>query len=175
PTQRGNYARSGSTLDATPMALADDRAPALVTDLRATVLSATKVRLTWTSPIDPGGWGRAVRYDVRVGGLALTEQEFFKRPIQTGVGSPRAAGQAESLLVLLPSGWPWYARMRALDASGNWSGLSNQASFRTPSYVPSPVYDLRVTAMGESTATLAWTATGGDENVGRPSYYDVRA
>jgi hypothetical protein len=83
---------------------------------------------------------------------------------------------AETLVVGgLASGYPWYARVRAMDGSGNWSSLSNEATAVTPSFTPATVRDLRVTAVGETTLTLTWSATGNDDNIGRPTYYDVRA
>jgi hypothetical protein len=175
PTQRGNFARTGSQLGAPRMARADDRAPQTVGDLAGTALSATRVRLVWTSPTDDSPLGRAVHYDLRIGSDPITPTRYGTLATVASEGSPRPEGAAETLVVQLPQGWTWFARLRATDGSGNWSDLSNQASFATPSSSPAAVRDLRVTAASETTLALEWTATGGDQDLGRPSYYDVRA
>jgi hypothetical protein len=67
PTQRGNFARTGSQLGAPPMSAADSRPPARVADLSAMALSPTSIQLTWTAPGDDSPLGRAIHYDLRVG------------------------------------------------------------------------------------------------------------
>jgi hypothetical protein len=60
-----------------------------------------------------------------------------------------------------------------MDDAGNLSAVSNSDSAALPGLAPAAIGDLRVLAVTETTAVLAWTATGDDGLVGRPFGYDI--
>jgi hypothetical protein len=68
----------------------------------------------------------------------------------------------------------WIA-VRSHDGWGNWSGFSNVARVITANIPPGPAPDLRVEAVMENGARLAWTAGGDDTTWGRALGHLVRA
>jgi len=88
---------------------------------------------------------------------------------------PAAPGQPDSLDVVgLPEGHTHYFALKVLDDGGNAGPISNVVSVTLQIVSPAAVSDLRVTAITDSSVTLAWTATGASGSVGRPTLYVVR-
>jgi subtilisin family serine protease/chitodextrinase len=174
-TPRGNFARTGSTLYAPAMGSADVIAPVAIGDLRAGAIGAGSIQLLWSAPFDDPS-GRAAQYEVRRSAAPITIANFGSATLVNGAPTPAVAGAPESLTVSgLSEGTPWYFAVRAHDAAGNVSAISNvlQASIATAS--PAAVVDLHVVAVTDSSVTLGWTATGDDGTIGRPNRYAVRA
>jgi hypothetical protein len=153
----------------------DHDPPLAIGDLKVTAVSLTQARLTWTAPFDDAPVGRATSYEVRWAIVPLHEGNF---PAGTSVpvaAWPRLAGAVETLWVEPPaSGFRFFA-VRARDAAGRVSELSNLAQLAAPATPPARVGDLTVVAAPESTIALRWSATGGDGGLGMPASYEVRA
>jgi hypothetical protein len=111
---------------------ADITAPAAVADLAAANTAEGEVLLTWTAPGGDGALGRAALYDVRRSPEVLTPQSFGGAERVAGAPAPSPAGTVERLTVgALPGGALVSFALKAGDAAGNVSGLSNAASVRT--------------------------------------------
>ena len=102
----------------------DAAAPAAITDLAATSVTASRVELSWTAPGDDGARGRATRYELRWSTAPITEATFAAA-IPARAPAPMAAGTRQSATVLLPPPGPLYVAMRARDELGNTAPLSN--------------------------------------------------
>ncbi|HET9325899.1 MAG TPA: S8 family serine peptidase [Candidatus Eisenbacteria bacterium] len=175
PVARGNFARTGCTVGAPPMSQADETPPVAITDLRSEATSASMVRLIWTTPMDPGGVGRVVAYDLRYSPGPISPGEFNLLPAVSVPRFVRVAGEAETLNVFIPAGDTRYFRIRAQDGSGNWGAVSNQTTGGEVSATPDPVTGLEVTGSSSREIQLRWTATGDDGPVGRPARYEIAA
>jgi len=111
--------------------------------LLASVAYAASITLSWTAPADDPGLpteGPATAYKLVWLGLPITEANF-----NTGVvvptGTPKAPGQEETITISLEGTSHYYFAIKAVDASGNWSEISNVAQRDFMS--PQPVADLR--------------------------------
>lgn len=174
-TPRGNFARTGSRDYAPPLSALDDVAPAMVNDLQADSVGATGLRLAWHAPGDDGVVGQAASYEVRGATFPLDDQNFSSGTRVTGIPSPAPAGSIERTRVTgLAVGVTYYFALIARDDAGNASPLSNVAVATTGNGAPGRVLDLRVTAVAETSVTLAWTAAGDDGASGQPIRYLVR-
>jgi PKD repeat protein len=110
--------------DATP--------PSPVSNLAATATTNRSVTLAWTATGDDGGAGTAASYDLRYSTEPLTEESFATAFAVQDEPAPRTSGSAESLTVgsLLP-GTTYHFALKATDAAGNVSPLSNVAPVTT--------------------------------------------
>jgi len=107
----------------------DGTAPAPVTDLAVTAFSATTVTLSWTASGDDSLDGTAARYEVRYTGDQMTWLNFDSAVLVTGVSSPKAAGQPETLLVDgLETDSLYYFALKVYDEENNCNGISNVVS-----------------------------------------------
>ena len=108
----------------------DVTAPAATTNLAATVGGGTgTVALSWTAPGDDNNTGTAYAYDVRYSTSAITTGNFASATPVSGIGAPKAAGQAENYTVSgLTNGTLYYFALKTRDEVPNWSGLSNVIS-----------------------------------------------
>ncbi len=175
PTSRGNYARTGSRLYAPPLGVIDDLAPLAVLDLDGGAATDTSVALAWSAPLDPGLGGRVSRYDIRYATAPIDESTFTSAIRVGGLPFPGATGHADSVRVNgLEEGTRYYFALRSVDAAGNASPLSNPFSMTTTRVAPAAIADLSVVASGNTSVTLAWTATGDDGNQGMPARYLIR-
>ena len=173
PTARGNGARTGNRGYAASPALIDRVPPAAVRDLGGASLSTSSLRLSWTATGDDSVTGRATRLELRRASAPITEATFAAAAIvRTDV--PGVAGVRDSVRVtgLAEGSTSWFA-LRAWDAWGNASGLSNSVALATDVIPPGPVADLGVTAIADTVATLAWTASGDNGGAGRPARYEI--
>jgi hypothetical protein len=89
--------------------------------------------LHWTATGDDGSIGRATRYDIRRSTLPITPATFLLADTVGGAPLPADAGTAQSCDVLVPTpGRTYYFALRAADERGNWSSMSNLASYAVP-------------------------------------------
>jgi hypothetical protein len=89
--------------------------------------------LHWTATGDDGSVGRATRYDVRRSQSPLTTANFYLGDTVGGVPLPATAGTSQACPVILPvAGQTFYFALRAVDERGNWSLISNVASYTAP-------------------------------------------
>ena len=175
-TPRANMARTGSTRYVARPALIDDVPPATVVDLAVTSVTGTTATLTWTAPGDDGQSGTADHYQIKRSTSPITSANFDDAPDVLNPPFPELGGEPETLLVTaLLEGVTYYFALRAVDPAGNRGTVSNVVTAATASIAPAQVTDLRVTDVGDTVVMLAWTATGDDGLVGRPSYYLIAA
>jgi hypothetical protein len=115
--------------DTTP-AGPDGAAPAAVTDLVATPQSQSSIRLTWTATGDDGLAGTASSYDIRRSAQRIVTEAAFAAALPiAGTPSPKAAGNAESLLVSgLDADTAYFFAIKVVDEAANASTLGNHAS-----------------------------------------------
>jgi hypothetical protein len=99
-----------------------------------TAASAVPVALLhWTATGDDGPIGRATRYDIRRSLMPITTANFFLGDTVSGAPPPATAGTPQSCNVILPvAGLTYYFALRAVDERGNWSVVSNVASYTAP-------------------------------------------
>lgn len=150
-----------------PADAADKNAPSRVDDLAGTATSSTSVTLTWKAPSDDSG--KATAYDLRVSPTAMaTEAQLLAGTSVTGAPIPGAAGSAQTATItkLLPD-TTYHFALRARDAAGNWSAVSNDATVTTKPRAAFLVTEVAVSnaaATGydfiELTATKAGSAEG---------------
>jgi hypothetical protein len=152
--------------DAEPDA-ADKVAPTTVTDLAASAAGATSVTLTWTAPSDDSG--SAALYDIRRAATAMTsEAELLAGTQVTGGPKPGATGTTQTATVTgLTAETAYHFALRARDATGNWSAVSNDAVVTTKARATFQISEVAIsnaTANGfdfvELTATKAGAADG---------------
>ncbi len=101
--------------------------------LLPTAAPAAVAVLHWTAPGDDGMTGLATRYDVRRATQPITAANFALADTVGGAPPPAPAGTAQSCAVVVPGDGTrvWFA-IRTVDEAGNWSALSNVASFAAP-------------------------------------------
>ncbi len=171
PTARANAARTACTFYAPPLGVVDNEPPSPVSDLAAAVQGTHLASLSWTAP-----GGDAVGYELRWTTGAMDDASFAAAvpvpdpPVAAAPGTPQhldVAGVAENATVRFA--------IRAVDAAGNPSALSNVATVVMPGDAPARVADVRVAAWTDTSVTLRWTASGDDGSVGRPARYRLRA
>lgn len=165
-----NNAR-GTTLDDVP--------PGPVADLAVTGLvdRPGALRVSFTAPGDNGPVGQAARYELRVSETPLSAANFATGAL-VPTGTPRLGGTRETVDIdnLGPEA-VYYVALRAFDAAGNVSAVSNVASGRTRDEAPAAITDLvALEARGTSAAfvTLQWTAPGDDGTTGSAHAYEIR-
>ncbi len=110
--------------------------PGAITDLVATAIKneqAGEVTLTWTAPADAGDLtGAPASYEVRGNIVPITDGNWNQSMQAPTSPAPVGAGMAESMTLKgLPSAQTLYFAVKALDAHGNASVLSNGASATT--------------------------------------------
>ena len=158
---------TGSSADTTP--------PAAVTDLRVTPTAPGTANAEWTAPGDDGREGTVARYDLRYAAAPIDEASWDSAQVIQRSWFPRPAGQPERYtLSKLPRGI-WHFALRAADAAGNSSALSNDATVEVePVLATFSVKDLAVVSTSASSVTLRWTAPG-DSVTNTPAVaYDLR-
>ncbi|MBU1897135.1 S8 family serine peptidase [Myxococcota bacterium] len=143
-------------------------------ELRPADDPADTITLTWVAPGDDGAVGQAAWVDVRYATTPITPQTFeAATPVEAP--APALAGRPERLDVTgLMEETRYYFALVVEDEAGNRGPLSNVASARTGGVPPSEVIDLEVIDMEAGTATLRFTAPGGDGDQGQAQRYDLR-
>jgi chitodextrinase len=109
--------------------------------------SNTYALLSWSATGDNGNVGTCAAYDLRYSTTAITAANFGSA---TSVGTPPAvlpAGSAQTYaLTGLTASTTYYFAIKAVDAAGNWSAVSNVTSIATTAtdqVAPARVSDLR--------------------------------
>ena len=148
--------------------------PAAITDL--SVRSTFQAfYFHWTAPFDNGTSGKATHYEIRYASSNLAAN-WDTSPVAPNAVVPATAGQPDSATVLGIGIGPWEMGIKSIDASGNWSALSNVVTTTIPEDAapPSPVTDLSIDMITEGSVVLRWTASGDDGSSGQASAYDIR-
>lgn len=161
----------------TPPDQRDTTAPAAVTDLAISSTTDSTATLTWTAPGDDGDTGTASRYDIRYLHPPITAETWGAAYSAGSIPAPLPAGSASSFVVIgIAPGTTYHFALKTADEEFNWSSLSNVPATEigpdaTP---PAHVRDLHAVATTDSSATLAWTAPGDNQDSGTASSYDIR-
>jgi dipeptidyl aminopeptidase/acylaminoacyl peptidase len=132
--------------------------PAAIADLAILSTNRNRVTLSWTATGEDGSAGRAAQYDLRYAPGGLSTATWGHARAVTGLPSPGPAGSMDSVTVLgLPADSTFYFALRAQDASGNWSEISNVVSASAIS-----VYLRRLTfsPAGRGARSPAWSPDG---------------
>jgi hypothetical protein len=86
--------------------------------------------LTWSAPGDDHQIGTAARYEVRMAGTPITAASFARGRLLGNAPRPAPAGTAQTLALPAPPPGVTYVALRAIDAAGNISALSNVVRIR---------------------------------------------
>jgi len=107
--------------------------PSVVSDL-IVHNGRTSVAFAWTAPYaNCTSGGAASEYSVRYSSSPITEQNFWSAtPITDAPSVPNSPGGSECGDLMTSQGTTYYVALKAKDASGNWSPLSNVITFTTP-------------------------------------------
>lgn len=101
--------------------------------------STVSVTLRWTAPGDDGMVGRAQAYLLRYSTLPITEANFNSATPVGGVPAPKLPGSTETFTVTgLTGNRVYYFAIKTLDNAGNWSALSNVATYPSLTGVEDP-------------------------------------
>lgn len=142
--------------------------------VRAKSMAPDALLLHFTAPGDDPGAGTAARYDLRRALSPITVSNFAAATSVPGP-TPAASGiPIEHLVTGLSPETTYYFALKAYDAAGNSSGLSNVASASTLIVPPAAVTDLTIAAATDHTVTLTFTAPGGDGAIGQAASYELR-
>ncbi len=151
------YDGGASTPDTTP--------PADVTDLTATPLNESTIRITFTAVGDDGTSGTASTYDLRYSLSPIRNLTDFQNATQVaGEPSPQASGAGETIDVTgLQADTSYYFVLRVADEVPNWSGLSNNASATTmpQSQGGGSAVDVSGWRVHQNNSTIDWTIPAG--------------
>jgi Tol biopolymer transport system component len=168
--ERGNWSAISNIVTAS----IDTMPPSAITDLtvRTTVQG---FYLRWTAPLDDGATGKAAQYQVRYAASNLGAN-WDTSPVAPNAVVPATAGHPDSATVLGIGIGPWEVGIKSVDASGNWSAISNVVVTTIPDDVtpPAAVTDLTLDFITEKSVILLWTAPGDDGETGQVFGYDVR-
>lgn len=137
------------------------------------------VTLSWTTPGDDSLSGTASQFDLRYATSPITAANFLSATRWTSMPAPASPGTQQSVVVTgLTPATTYYFAIKTADEVPNWAGISNIVSRTTlaaPDLIrPAPITNLAVTGLTDSTANLAWTATGDDSLTGTVATYDIR-
>jgi hypothetical protein len=155
-----------------------------ITDLTATTSTTAvgAVDLTWTAGGTEGTGGDAFdSYEVRYSNLPFTSSDWPTAQVFAQNWVPRDPGETETYEIsgLNPGMYYWFA-IRAFDAAGTASELSNVASATASQEMTPPASITDLTAVTSPSTVggvvLSWTAVGDDGTSGGPATgYQVRA
>ena len=123
-----NYA-SGVQVSANPR---DTVAPAAITTLSATALTAHTIRLNWTAVGDDNTVGTATSYDLKYSTAVISAANFALLPPVSGEPTPQVSGSAETMtLTGLLGNTTYYFAIKAIDDGGNAGAISNVVNAKT--------------------------------------------
>ena len=94
------------------------------------------VNLSWSAPGEDNNSTStaATAYDIRYSTAALTEANWGSATTVSGEPTPAVMGTTQSMQISgLTAGTTYYFGLKSVDASGNWSALSNVAVLTIPS------------------------------------------
>jgi phosphodiesterase/alkaline phosphatase D-like protein len=137
------------------------------------------VRLTWTTPGDDSLAGTASQFDLRYSTSPITAANFGSATRFVGTPTPGPSGQQQSVNVTgLSPATTYYFAIKTGDDIPNWALISNVVNRTTLSAPdtlrPAAVANVSVQSVTDSSAILAWTATGDDSLTGTAASYDIR-
>ncbi|HPR17081.1 MAG TPA: hypothetical protein PLD62_02430, partial [Candidatus Cloacimonadota bacterium] len=152
--------------------------PAAVSDLSVENIASDSFILCWTAVGNDNLEGTAASYIIKIHNemINLTNWESLSEYTQNLV--PSSAGSSETLSITgLEQETRYYAAIKAVDAAGNQSELSNIAEAMTTAIPdtepPAAISDLSA-ATTETTIELSWTAPGDDGTNGTAQSYEIR-
>jgi hypothetical protein len=94
---------------------------------------AADLTVEWTAPGGDGVSGRAARYDLRWSRQFITDASFTQANPVASAPAPSAPGTLEACTISgLDVGVTYYFAIKAADAAGNWSAMSNVLSGEIP-------------------------------------------
>jgi hypothetical protein len=174
PTPRGDMGRTASHARGTPPPFVIDRIrPARVTDLVAFGHDSSTVFGSFTVTGDDSLVGTVALGELRRAPFPLDELNFGTGILVSLSPMPAPGSNLPFVDNNLPAGSRWWYALRLIDDAGNASAVSNSDSVSLPGQPPAAIADLRVLAVTETTAVLAWTAPGAGGPPGRPDHYKV--
>ncbi|MBH49432.1 MAG: hypothetical protein CMG69_01600, partial [Candidatus Marinimicrobia bacterium] len=172
----GNESAAGELVVGIPT---DQTPPADITDLEVVNYTSNYIELSWTATGGDSALGRAHSYDLRFSTQELTAGNFDQADsVTSNVPSPGISGiQEEATVTGLNPKTFYYFAIKAIDSTGNVSGLSNvvyQRTEETPTLLVSSLWGKfhrdnqnsgRSPINGTDQGTLVWSyETGGDVN-----------
>ncbi|MCF7912506.1 MAG: fibronectin type III domain-containing protein [Candidatus Cloacimonetes bacterium] len=150
--------------------------PEPITDL-TTISTEYTIILQWTAPADPDPRANVSSYAIKSFTEEITDANWDNAQDIVYDLAPQAPGSLEELLLEFtePSGLLYFA-IRSLDAAGNISQLSNNASAEATTDITAPadITDLIAGTPGNTTIPLSWTATGDNGYDGTATAYEIR-
>ncbi len=150
---------------------ADTAAPESITTLSVENVESSSVLLNWTSPGDDETHDTPDRYDIRYARKPLNVDSWSQANIAEESIVPSAKGKQEDFLLSgLKANSTYYIGMKAVDASGNASEISNIVQVYMSK---DSVTDLAILDFSAQTVTLTWTTPGGVLTE-RMRNYDIR-
>jgi len=155
-----NVSDISNVASATTLATPDTTAPAAVSDLAMTSVTASAVSLSWTAPGDDNNSGTAVIYDLRYSTSNITGANFDSATQVGGEPAPSVAGSSESMTVSgLSSATIYYFALKTSDEVPNISAISNVASATTDVAALGPATKFIIIDPTDSTVGTAVTVT----------------
>jgi len=140
----GNWSAISNVASVTTGALGDFTAPNTIADLAVVSSTDTTVTLRFTNPGDDTG--NCASYEGRYAVNTLTSGSYAASPTIAGLPTPGPAQSTETVVVrgLNPATIYSFA-IKAVDAAGNASAISNVVSGATKASAPDPVVATTVT------------------------------
>lgn len=171
----------GIFTDTATVQIADTIGPNAITNLTATAVANTKIRLNWTAPGNNGNVGSAAAYEIRISSGNISSDALCDSASSVFSGlAPKQAGLSEVYYVSgLSPNTLYYFCIRAYDSAGNrnsWTGTGISArTYPTPDLTPpADITNLTTTVLSDSQIRLNWTAVGNDGNTGAAASYEIR-
>ncbi|HSG99592.1 MAG TPA: leucine-rich repeat domain-containing protein, partial [candidate division Zixibacteria bacterium] len=157
----------------------DQAPPSAVNDLAIASVTDSSIVLTWTAPGDDGTVGTAASYDIRYSTSFISEGSWNSLAQASGEPTPQPYGAAESYEIVIPpqgqQDQVFYVALKARDAKGNVSSLSNVVNSALLDVIPpAAIADLSVLRYTDTSVTLRWTAPGDDSLTWNAAEYDIR-
>ncbi|MBD3305481.1 hypothetical protein GF339_03795 [candidate division KSB3 bacterium] len=151
--------------------------PEAVTDLIIEELRPDGVTLNWTAPQDFGEETPTVsEYDIRYALTPITEDTWDAATKFQQVPPPSAPDTLEIFTATgAPQDTEYYVALKAYDALGNVSALSNVVRVpQVDTVAPAPIIDLFVEDTGQDWVKITWTAPGDDQQQGQATSQQIR-
>jgi len=152
--------------------------PATITTLKVVTVSGSSAVLNWLATGDDGMDGQAAAYDLRMATSHISGDSWDSATTVANPPTPGESGSAESFTVTgLEANTTYFFAIRASDAAGNTSTISNNAVGTTADTIPpSVVTDLAVVTNPNAVKSvqIQWTAPGDSGPKGKADSYDLR-
>ncbi len=133
----------------------DINSPSAISNLNASDIATSSMKLNWTSPGDDGDYGTATSYDIRYATTEISETnwEYAANIKVDSEPSPQVSGTTESMSISgLTANTDYYFAIKTSDENNNTSDISNILSIRT---LPPPVTVVPDPISGIATSTSA--------------------